>query len=619
MAIIAQSAQFIVSFPAAFKDAILTEQCPFAQQAFNMRAQYPRFKAQRPSFLVPLDELHLIDQTDIYAGLMKQIDIIKTYTQKHCLIVEDEPDTRTQVKRIMNDFGCAEVDTAGSAEEAIELCERKQYDILLSDYNLGKGKNGQQLLEELRYYHYLARTALFIMTTAENASHYVLHTLEYQPDEYLSKPLSRETLRRRLDQAMLKNEALQPILAALESDKPKSAMAACMDVLTEYPRFGNDIKKILGELLHQLKRHDDAAALYQNYPSNKRPLWAQVGLARAWYELKQFSNAEQLLKQITKESKLCLDAYELQAKVYETLNKPQVAQVMLEHAVKLSPMSAILQREMGRLSAGNGDINAATLAYRSAVKNAKNSCHERPEDYTNLSQCLSKLMTSGNQANNDKLGTEALETLKLLDKKYGRRPIVNLHNKLLKAEIYENLGQTEIAQKAVQAALDQQADLKSAAIDGSSTQLCVDCAKALMRHGQYDDGEKMLQQVASTNQDPDFAITIDKLLREPLTTEGVRFAAKLNKKGIALYQNEKTYEAIKAFEMVLHELPNHIGLNLNLIQAVISKSKEKSLGSQDIALVRESFKRIGKLNQDSSYHNRYTYLQKQYNNLSASS
>ncbi|PCK09733.1 MAG: response regulator [Alteromonadaceae bacterium] len=550
---------------------------------------------------------------------MKQIDIIKTYTQKHCLIVEDEPDTRTQLKRIMNDFGCPEVDTAGGAEEAIELCERKQYDMVLSDYNLGKGKNGQQLLEELRYHHHLPRTSLFIMTTAESSSRYVLHALEYQPDEYLSKPLNRETLRKRLDQALLKNEALQPTLKALENNKLKSAMAACMDALTEHPRFSHDIKKVLGELLHQCKLHDDAAALYQNYPNNKRPLWAQIGLARAWYELKQLSKAEQLLKQVTKENSLCLDAIELLAKVYEALNKPQKAQVMLEQAVKLSPMSAVLQREMGRLSELNGDTNASVLAYRAAVKNAKNSCHENPEDYTNLTRSLSKLMSCGSQANSEKVGAEALETLKSLDKKYGRRPVVKLHSKLLEAEIHENRGQNETAQRALQEAVNQQAALKLTTIDGTSTQLCVDCAKSLMRHGQYDGGEKMLQQVANTDRGPGFTIKIDKLLREPLTTGGVKLAAKLNKKGIELYQADKAQEAVNAFEMVLHELPNHIGLNLNLIQSIISKNKEKPANPKEIAQMREGFKRIGNLNQDSSYHKRYTYLQKQYNKISTSS
>lgn len=47
---------------------------------------------------------------------MKQIDIIRTYAQKRCLIVDDVPDIRASLKRMLTDFGCSDVDTAGNAE-----------------------------------------------------------------------------------------------------------------------------------------------------------------------------------------------------------------------------------------------------------------------------------------------------------------------------------------------------------------------------------------------------------------------------------------------------------------------------------------------------------------------
>ena len=94
---------------------------------------------------------------------MKQIDIIKTYRQKKCLVVDDVPDIRASLKRILIDYGSSDVDMAGSAEEAIEICEKKYYDIVLADYNLGPGKNGQQLLEELRFHGRLKHTAMFLL------------------------------------------------------------------------------------------------------------------------------------------------------------------------------------------------------------------------------------------------------------------------------------------------------------------------------------------------------------------------------------------------------------------------------------------------------------------------
>ena len=71
------------------------------------------------------------------------------------------------------------------------MCSYKSYDIVLCDYNLGAGQDGQQLLEELRYRHKLKNTSLFVMITAESSRDMVLGALEYLPDDYLTKPITQ--------------------------------------------------------------------------------------------------------------------------------------------------------------------------------------------------------------------------------------------------------------------------------------------------------------------------------------------------------------------------------------------------------------------------------------------
>jgi len=168
---------------------------------------------------------------------MKQIDIIKTYSQKRCLIVDDMPDARAQLMRILKDYGSSNVDSVGNAEEAVDICTKKQYDLVIADYNLGQGANGQQLLEELKHQKLLQNTALFIMITAENASHYVLHALEYAPDDFLQKPISRDSLRPRLDAALLKNEYLAEIKQALDQGKAGKAIGVAESLANQNHRF----------------------------------------------------------------------------------------------------------------------------------------------------------------------------------------------------------------------------------------------------------------------------------------------------------------------------------------------------------------------------------------------
>lgn len=545
---------------------------------------------------------------------MKQIEIIKTYSQKRCLVVEDVPDVRTSLKRILVDFGAGDVDTAGNAEDAIEICERAAYDIVLADYNLGPGKNGQQLLEELRFHGLLKNTALYIMITAESGSQYVLHALEYQPDDYLNKPINRDGLRPRLDAALLKNEALLPAKRALDDKKPLQAITACRRLIKNNSRYANDARKMLGELLIQRGGYQQALENYRYFPEGRQPIWCLLGIARAHAGLLEYSQAEELLKQLLQENVRCVEAHDLLASIHEQQNHYEQAQQVLTDALAISPRSADRQREMGRISLRVGDDQAAVHAYRYAVKHSKNSCHERAEDYLYLAQSLTNMVKKGHDPG-DKMSTEALETLKSADKKYGSQPVVAMRGKLVEADLYQAHHLTGRADSATQAALEIHSHMKFSAIQNTPVELSIDCARAFMALGKYDEGEALLQALAKTNKDAAIAVRIDKLLREPITKDGIQYAAQLNKQGIQHYQAQDYASAVSAFRDVLRELPNHIGLNLNLVQALVSKSKETDISDEEVAIVASSFQRIGHISQDSSYYDRYTYLRRHYEKL----
>lgn len=546
---------------------------------------------------------------------MKQIDIIKTYAQKRCLVVDDNPDVRTSLKRILVDFGCNDVDTAGHGDEAIELSEHNNYDIVLADYNLGSGINGQQLLEELRHHHLLKNTSIYIMITAESAVQHVIHALQFQPDDYLNKPIQRESLRPRLDAALLKSEALIDIKNALDLRQPGTAIKACQKVVNQEGKYQNDIKKMLGELLCQQGSYNDALELYRQTSKTKSALWQQLGQAKSHIGLENFDTAKELLLHIISENQYCVDAYDLLAQVHEAQKKFDQAQQALSTAIQISPMSARRQREMGRICLQTNDNNVAAHAYRAALKHSKNSCQETPEDYTNLAQALNVALPKASNAK--ELATEALETLRLLDKKYGKQPIVKIRRHLIEADIHQQCNNTEKVVQANNAALEVFNNIKFSVIDNTSTPLCIDCAKAFMERGKYDEGERLLKELAKRNQNPKLSINIDKLLREPMTKEGIAYAAKLNKQGINFHKKNQFDKAVTSFQQVLNELPNHIGLNLNLIQAAISKNSTIPLSKKEVLLVGNCFQRIGNIPEESPYKQRYDYLIKRYQKLAS--
>lgn len=544
---------------------------------------------------------------------MKQIDIIRTYSQKRCLVVDDVPDVRASLKRTLVDFGSSNVDTAGNAEEAIDLCRRNQYDIVLSDYNLGAGKNGQQLLEELRFHGLLYNTSLYIMITAENASQYVLHTLEYQPDDYMSKPINRESLRPRLDQALLKNEALLGAKKALDQKQPLRAIAACSKLLARKNRYANDARKMLGELLIAENRFEEALAVYDQIPSERQPIWCRIGIARALFGRLEYEQAQSLLESLLEENALCLEAHDLLARIHEAANQHGRAQQMLASALHISPRSTERQREMGRVSHIAEDELAAVHAYRAAVKHSRHTCQERADDYLYLARGLASLAREDMEPG--PLIQEATETLKVVEKRFGQNPVVIMRCRLLEAELQQILEDHEAAQQSTAAALDVQANMNYSVLQHTPVQLSIDCARAFMARGEYDAGELLLQEIARINKDPLVAVQLDKLLREPLTREGTQLAARLNKQGILYYQAQKYDEAIASFEDVLRELPNHIGLNLNLVQAIISKNKGAEISDSECGVIASCLQRIGKIAPGSGYAERYEYLIRQYERL----
>jgi PAS domain S-box-containing protein len=67
---------------------------------------------------------------------------------KHVLVVDDEPDARELVKKVLEDCR-AKVTLAASSDEALELVRRQRFDVLVSDIAM-PDKDGHALIEALR-------------------------------------------------------------------------------------------------------------------------------------------------------------------------------------------------------------------------------------------------------------------------------------------------------------------------------------------------------------------------------------------------------------------------------------------------------------------------------------
>ncbi|MDZ7922572.1 MAG: response regulator [Marinagarivorans sp.] len=78
------------------------------------------------------------------------------------LVVDDFNSFRSTVTSMLTSLGASQVAMAGNGAEALDVCRRKKFDVILCDYDLGPGKNGQRVLESLRHHQLIDRESLFV-------------------------------------------------------------------------------------------------------------------------------------------------------------------------------------------------------------------------------------------------------------------------------------------------------------------------------------------------------------------------------------------------------------------------------------------------------------------------
>ena len=105
------------------------------------------------------------------------------------LLVEDHPDTRLVLGKLLSSFGCA-VTTAGSVREAIDASDRQAFDLLLSDIGLPDG-SGLDVMKHTAARHNLKGIAL----TGYGQDEDLRRSREAGFVTHLTKPVNLNTLR----------------------------------------------------------------------------------------------------------------------------------------------------------------------------------------------------------------------------------------------------------------------------------------------------------------------------------------------------------------------------------------------------------------------------------------
>ncbi|WP_101757127.1 tetratricopeptide repeat-containing response regulator [Oceanicoccus sp. KOV_DT_Chl] len=534
---------------------------------------------------------------------LTKIDVIKIYKQKTALVIDDFPDMRGSIRRMLDNFGMIRVDTASNGEEAILKCEENPYDIILADYNLGDNKNGQQILEELRFKNILQNKTIYMMITAETTKDMVFGALEYQPDDYLTKPFTQGVLQKRLDRLVLEKESLYEINNAMDTLDFDRAIELCQERIELHDKYEQRCYKIMGSCFLKKHRYSQAKKVYEEILDERELEWASIGLGKSLMALGDLDEAEGVFDKLINDGCLCLEIYDCLADIKTRQGDIEAAQKLLEKAIEVSPNAIVRQEKLAEISEDNHDWERAELSRKKVIRLGNNSVYESPEQHFNLVRCINSEI-SHNPDNAKAKIKDAEEALKKVKRKYKDHENIELQSDILEAGVHASAGNTEKSQEKIK---DIQQRISGTA--NKSAELMLDMAKTYKSVGDHEKAQSILKDLAESHQNnPEICQAIDRISDEPLSKEGKQKAIELNQEGKDLFATKEYSKAIRLFSQALKHYPNNIGLNLNLMLALVREMAATGVNAPMIQRCTAAKEKLSHLDSSSPLHDRYKVL-----------
>ena len=416
----------------------------------------------------------------------------QSLTKKRVLIVDRHAPARDSLRLMLGALGVILVHGAGNSAEVLRQVKGNRFDIILSDFVLDDGRDGQQLLEELRHAHLIPLSTVYMIITSERGHTNVVALAELAPDDYLIKPFTADQLQIRLVKAIYKKHVLRAIYEQIERGALQEAIAACDRVIQQQPLFTNDALRFKGELLHTLGKTHEAEEVFRRVLEGRVVPWAKMGLAVALRDRGALDEAEQLAEQVTQEAPDYLSAYDFLASVHEAQGRLQDAQHCLQRAADASPHNTVRQRLVGDVAARNKDLLSAEKAYGKVIERSRGSSLRTVDDFANLSRVL---VERGDVAASRKIAAD-------MKREWRGDKQAELAALVTESLCLSHEGSADKAQHLVDQALALQKTVEAEAVAKGkhvSQRLAVDLAHACYATGKEGDAARIMRQVAAEN------------------------------------------------------------------------------------------------------------------------
>lgn len=396
------------------------------------------------------------------------------------LIIEPHAGMRASIHNMLNQCGVTRIDHAGSANNAVKHLGLKSFDMVLCEYDLEGGQDGQQLLEDLRHHKLISLSTMFFMVTAEGNYGKVVSAAELAPTDYILKPFTADRLLERILRALAKRDVFMPVYLLMEEGAQREAIDACIEGEQAHPRHAIDFLRLRAELHMFLGEPAEAEPIYQQLIDAKAIAWARLGLAKTLFMRERFPEARGILENLVDTNKSFVDAYDWLAKTHAAAGALEQSQAVLADAVAVSPHAVRRLRTLGDMAMETGDTDTAEKVLKQVVAKAKYSEFRDPEDHVKLVQVLVK---RGDPE-------QASAVIRDLDRSMGGRKTTATCSAVASSLVHEHTGDARRLAESLDAALAASKDAP-----GLSAHVKMELARSCLQHDKVDGAADVMRDV----------------------------------------------------------------------------------------------------------------------------
>ena len=515
--------------------------------------------------------------------------------QARILIVDDYQGMRTILRDIVRAMGVIRVDTAANGREAMQMLHGNRYDVVICDFNLGPGLNGQQVLDEARLHGSIGVSTIWVMVTAEKTAEMVMGAAEFRPDEYLLKPINQNMLQGRLERLIGKKQSLRSIEEALRNKDYAAAISRCDQLLQADASKPQEILRIKGDLQLKVGDYDGARALYESILAVRSVPWARTGLGKAYFHQGQYETARDTFQQVLDENRMFIEASDWLAKTYDAMGERVRAQQVLQDAVRLSPHSASRQKVLGETAHRNGDLDVAQAAFEKTIKISEFSSNKNPSAYV----ALAKVLSDG------KTPDEALKVLARTREVFKGSSDVAIQAAVVESAVYRKTGQQDLSE----AAMAQAEQLLARQPGKLGRDTAMEVAQAMLALGRKDQAFGLMRDlVKNHHEDARLTSQVEELFEQAqmgaegrsLIAESREEVIQINNQGVMLAKQGNFAEGARLLRTALQNLPGSEVVMMNLCGLLIgqmrAQGKTDALMGEVVALL-DRVREINPLNE----------------------